>query len=106
MSKSKKVVKVSKSDLVREVAKATGNTIGNVNDVFAAIEEAVVNNLSKADEKLDVSIKLFEGITINAVYTASMQKVNNLTKKIIDVPAKIHVKPKATKNFEAKINFD
>lgn len=65
--------------------------LNNLLDIF---EEVVYDNLKSATEKESIIVPLFEGMTVEGIFTPQTTKQNNLTGKTITVASKI--KPKAT----------
>lgn len=83
----------TKNTLIRNIAKATGKSLPTVRAVYNALENSLVECLSSASPETDVSVRLFEGITIDSTFLPEKLKTNNLTGEVITTTSK--VKPKA-----------
>lgn len=91
--------------IIRAIATSDGNIdLETVRILYGYFEEYLINVLSSASEKESVSIKLFDGITIDSEYIPEKNKVNNLTGKEIMVPKHIKVKSNISRTFQSKIN--
>lgn len=100
----KKQIKITKENLIRDIAKQNKDTISNTKDFYNALEEILFNILSSVDEKQDVCIKLFEGINIDCTFIPEKTKKNNLTGKVSIVPSKIKPKFNITRSYCEKLN--
>lgn len=100
---SKKVT-YTKDMLIKTVAKNCRIDRNTVKDVYESIEDSVSDALSSANEDIDVSVRLFEGIVLNGVYVPSHEKVNNLTGETIVTKSKIVPKAHITRTYCDKIS--
>lgn len=98
--------RITKESLIKSVAKQTGNTVGAIKEVYNALEEIIFNTLSSVDEDNNVSIKLFEGISIDGVYVPEKVKKNNLTGEKKLVESKIKPKCNITRSYCEKLNLN
>ena len=97
-------IRFTKENLIKDIAKQTNQNISNVREVYNALEKDVFDILSSVDEEKDVSIKLFEGISLNGTYVPKAEKKNNLTGKVSFVESKIKPKFNITRSYCEKLN--
>ena len=100
----KESIKITKEALIRDIAEQTNKTINSVRDVYNALEKSIFDILSSVDINGDVSIKLFEGISLDGVYVPEKTKKNNLTGKESLVESKIKPKFNITRSYCEKLN--
>lgn len=94
----------TREKMIRKIAKMSKRDVSTVRSVYDTLENAVVELLKTVSDGHDVVIKLFEGISLEGVYTPEKTKVNNLTGKEIKVASKIKPKVNITRSFCEKIN--
>lgn len=97
-------IRITKENLIKDIAGKTNKTINNVKDVYNALEKTIFDILSSVDANENVSIRLFEGISIEGVYVPEKTKVNNLTGKESLVMSKIKPKFNITRSYIEKLN--
>lgn len=100
----KEPIRITKENLIREIAKQTNNNIQDVKDIYNALETLVFDILSSVDADRDMSIKLFEGVSLDGVYIPEKTKQNNLTGKTSLVKSKIKPKCNITRSYVEKLN--
>lgn len=100
----KEKIKITKENLIRDIAKQTNNNISDVKDVYNTLEKTIFDILSSVDLNGDVSIRLFEGISLDGVYTPEKTKQNNLTGEVSLVKSKIKPKFNITRSYCEKLN--
>lgn len=100
----KEKIKITKEALIRDVAKQTNKNISDVKDVYNALEKSIFDILSSVDINGDISIKLFEGISVDGTYIPEKTKQNNLTGKVSLVKSKIKPKFVITRSYCEKLN--
>lgn len=93
----------TKEMLIKDIARTTKRDLRIVRTVYNTLEEKITELLSSADINTDVSIRLFEGITIDSTYISEKTKVNNLTGKTIVTLSKIKPKANITRNYREKL---
>ena len=93
----------TKDMLVKRIASECGESSKTVRDIYNAIEEDVAKLLSCANENTDISIRLFEGITLDSTFLPEKEKLNNLTGETIMTLKKIKPKAHITRNYCEKI---
>ena len=93
----------TKAQIIKMAARSARIRKSVVEDVYNAIEEEIFKALSSADEKSDVSIRLFEGITFDAQYIPAQTQLNNLTGRTITTLAKIKAKANITRHYCGKL---
>ena len=97
-------IRFTKENIIKDIAKQTNQNISNVREVYNALKKDVFDILSSVDEEKDVSIKLFEGISLNGTYVPKSEKKNNLTGKVSFVESKIKPKFNITRSYCEKLN--
>lgn len=100
----KESIKITKDNLIKDIAKLTNKNISDVKDVYNALEKDVFDILSSVNEDKDFCIKLFEGISLNGTYISEQTKKNNLTGKVSFVESKIKPKCNITRSYIEKLN--
>ena len=100
----KEKIKITKEFLVRDIAKQTNKNINDVKDVYNALEKTIFDILSSVDIHGDISIKLFEGISLDGIYISEKTKQNNLTGEVRLVESKIKPKFNITRSYCEKLN--
>lgn len=100
----KEPIKITKENLIRDVAKQTNNSIQNVRNIYNSLEGLVYDILSSVNADKDVTIKLFEGIVLDGKYIPEKTKLNNLTGKTDFVERKIKPKCNISRNYCEKLN--
>lgn len=98
-----KVVK-TKENIIRDIAKQTGESVFNVKTIYNALEDMIFNGLSSVNENNDICIRLFEGISLDGEYVSEKTKRNNLTGKVEFVNSKIKPKFNITRSYCEKLN--
>lgn len=95
---------ITKENLIKDIAKQANKGISSVKDFYNTLESVIFKSLSSANEEQDVHIKLFEGITLDGIYSPEKTKKNNLTGEIGIVAS--HIKPKfnITRSYREKLN--
>lgn len=94
----------TKAMFINNIAMETGQDPKTVRSIYNALEEDISRFLLLADEDTDVSLRLFEGITINSTFVPEKAKVNNLTGEEIIASSKIKPKANITRNYCEKLN--
>ena len=93
----------TKDMLIRSIADACHKDMGTVRNFYNVLEENVAKLLSSATPDTDVSIRLFEGITIDSTFVPEKTKVNNLTGNVITSASKIKPKANITRSYCNKL---
>lgn len=97
-------IKITKETLIRDVAKQTDESIKDVKNIYNALEKTIFDILSSVDINGDISIKLFEGISLDGIYIPEKTKQNNLTGEISFIESKIKPKFNITRSYCEKLN--
>ena len=103
-NKNKAKLTYTKDMLIRNIAMMSGNDTKVVRAIYNALEEDIARLLSLASPDTDVSLRLFEGITLNSTFVPEKTKVNNLTGEVITASSKIKPKASITRNYCEKIS--
>ena len=96
--------KITKERIIKYIAEKEHKDIALVRSIYNTLEDVVVESLSTATPETNVSVKLFEGITLDSSFVPEKIKKNNLTGKNITVAEHIKVKANITRNYQEKIN--
>ena len=97
--------KITRDRLIRKIASATNYSIASVREVVNAMDEAILDYASSVDkENPEITIKIFEGVTLDAKYIPEKTKTNNLTGKTEHVESKIKPKFNVTRTYCQKVN--
>jgi hypothetical protein len=91
--KDKTKLTYTKNMLIKNIAMMSGNDVEVVRTIYNALEDDIAHLLSLASPDTDVSLRLFEGITLNSTFVPEKTKVNNLTGE--EIVASSRIKPKA-----------
>ena len=93
---------VSKKKLVKSIRES--HTKAVVKNVYNTLEHLLFKCLSDVNKKHDVTIKMFEGISLNGKFVPEQMKENHLTKQVNLVES--HIKPKfnITRSYREKLN--
>ena len=97
-------IRITKENLIRDTAKQTNKSIIDVKDIYNALEKTIFDILSSVDVNGNISIKLFEGISLDGIYVSEKTKKNNLTGKESFVESKIKPKFNITRSYIEKLN--
>lgn len=100
----KEKIKITKETLIKDVAKQANKSINDVRDIYNTLEKTIFDILSSVDVNGGISIKLFEGISLDGVYIPEKTKQNNLTGKMSLVESKIKPKFNITRSYCEKLN--
>ena len=100
----KEKIKVTKENLIRNIAKETNKNINDVRDFYNSLENLIFDFLSSVDVNGDISIRLFEGISLDGIYVSEKTKQNNLTGEVRLVESKIKPKFNITRSYCEKLN--
>lgn len=100
----KEKIKITKENLIRNIAKQTNKNINDVRDFYNSLENLIFDTLSSVERNGDISIKLFEGISLDGIYVSEKIKKNNLTGEVGRVESKIKPKFNITRSYCEKLN--
>lgn len=100
----KEKIKITKESLIRDIAKQTNKNINDVKDVYNTLEKTIFDILSSVKTNGDITIRLFEGISLEGTYIPEKTKQNNLTGKVNLVESKIKPKFNITRSYCEKLN--
>ena len=101
----KEKIKITKESLIRDIAKQTNKNVNDVKEFYNTLEKTIFDILSSVDVNGDISIRLFEGISLNGNYIPEKTKQNNLTGKMSLVESKIKPKFNITRSYCEKLNI-
>lgn len=95
---------ITKEKLIRNIAKKSNRTISDTKNIYNALEDVIFELLSSVNEKKDLCIKMFEGISLDGKYISEKEKKNNLTGEVSFVNSKIKPKFRITRSYCEKLN--
>jgi nucleoid DNA-binding protein len=93
---------ISKRKLIKSIENSHTKTV--IKDIYNILENSLFESLSLTNEKQNVNIKLFEGISLSGSYASEKIKKNNLTGEINLVPSRIKPKFSITRTYCEKLN--
>lgn len=93
----------TKEMLIKKIAEVSGKNVHTVRTIYNTFEGVIVKLLSSADCNTNVSLRLFEGITIDSTFVPEKTKMNNLTGNIITTASKIKPKANITRYYCDKL---
>ena len=100
----KEKIKITKEALIIDIAKQSKKDVGDVKDVYNTLEQTIFDILSSVETNGDISIRLFEGISLDGIYISEKTKKNNLTGEVSLVHSKIKPKFNITRSYCEKLN--
>ena len=93
---------VSQKKLMKSIRNFHSKAV--VRDVYDILECSIFEYLSSVNNKQDICIKLFEGISLDGTYIPDKTKKNNLTGETNLVHSKIKPKFNITRSYIEKLN--
>lgn len=100
----KEQIRITKENLIKDIAKQTNANINDVKTIYNALENTIFDILSSVDVNGDISIRLFEGISLDGIYIPEKTKINNLSGELSFVKGKIKPKFNITRSYREKLN--
>lgn len=101
--KEKNKVTYTKDKLIRKITENCNRDIHTVRTIYNSLEDMIAELLSSASPDTDISVRLFEGITLDSTFIPEKTKINNLTGKVITTISKIKPKANITRNYRDKL---
>ena len=74
-------IKITKENIIKDIANQTNKSILDVKEIYSELENVIFNTLLSVEKNRDVSIRLFEGVSLDGSYIPEKKKKNNLTGK-------------------------
>lgn len=97
----------TKAQIIHRLSRRVRVRRSLVEKIYNGLEEEIRSLLASADRDSDVSLRLFEGITVDSHYLEPKGKLNNLTGERITTLEKIKAKAKITRYYcEKLLGFD
>lgn len=93
---------ISKKKLIKSIKDS--HTKAVIKNVYNTLERLLFKSLSSVDKKHNVTIRMFEGITLDGSYIPEKTKKNNLTGEVSLVHSKIKPKFNITRSYSEKLN--
>ena len=103
MDQEKIKVTYTKDMIIKDISEECNKNKSIVRTIYNEIEKKVAKFLSSADPNTDVSVRLFEGISIDSIYIPEITKMNNLTGKVMTSASKIKPKANITRYYCDKL---
>jgi hypothetical protein len=75
-----------------------------VENVYSNTESKIRETLSKANSEQDVTIRLFDGISLDSKFVPETQKINNLTGEMVVRTGRIKPKANISRRYAEKLN--
>ena len=100
----KEQIKITKEILIKDIAKQTNKSVSEVKVFYNTLENTIFDILSSVDVNGDISIRLFEGISLDGIYVPEKTKKNNLTGQLGFIKSKIKPKFNITRSYCEKLN--
>lgn len=94
----------TKAQMIQMIARRVRIRRSLVQKIYEGFEDEIRELLASANDDADVSLRLFEGISIDGHYLAPKDKVNNLTGEKIKTMEKIRAKAKITRHYNEKLS--
>ena len=70
----KEKIKITKENLIKDIANQNNKSISDVKDIYNTLERTIFDILSSVETNGDISIRLFEGISLDGVYIPEKTK--------------------------------
>lgn len=93
----------TKAQIIKMVARSARIRKSLVKKIYEELESKIMTLLATADKDSDVSLRLFEGISIDSKFLPTKVKTNNLTGETIDTLEKIKAKANVTRYYCDKL---
>lgn len=93
----------TKETLIKNIAEISRENVHTVRVIYNTLEHIIAKLLSSANCDTDVSLRLFEGISIDSTFIPEKTKTNNLTGNIITTTSKIKPKANITRYYCDKL---
>ena len=100
----KEYIKITKENIIKDIARQTNKSVYDTRNFYNALENIIFDLLCTANERQDICIRLFEGISLDGKYIPEKTKKNNLTGEVNLVESKIKPKFNITRTYCEKLN--
>lgn len=100
----KEYIKITKENIIKDIARQTNKSVYDTKNFYNALENVIFDLLCTANERQDICIRLFEGISLDGKYIPEKTKKNNLTGEVNLVESKIKPKFNITRSYCEKLN--
>lgn len=94
----------TKARIIKMVARRARIRKSLVQKIYLALEHEIMRLLAEADEDKGVTLRLFEGISIDSEFLPQKEKLNNLTGETITTQEKIKAKANITRYYCDKLS--
>lgn len=93
----------TKAKLIKRISNSLGIRSIIVRKIYEELEESIIELLSTANEDNDVSIRLFEGITIEGEFSPEYEARDPRTGNDVVASCRIRPKVNVTRNYREKV---
>lgn len=94
----------TKREIIRQVTLRTMYDLPMVKNVYNALGDVIENLLLTARANNEVTLKMFNGLSLTGKCIPEKTKKNNLTGRTIQVPSKVKVKMVTSREFCERMN--
>lgn len=95
---------ITKEQLITQLAESGHIPVPVMRSIYSTFEQCIFTYLSSATPSEDITVKLFDGMSLECRYIPETETTHPETRKRITVPGKIWAKPKITRYYNRKIN--
>lgn len=95
---------ITKEQLIKFLVEESNMDNKVLKNIYNILESKIRNLLAEANLNQNISIKLFEGITLNSKFVNQRRRKDNLTGKIVTFKSKIKTKAIITRRYNEKLN--
>ena len=96
--------KITKEKLIKIIAEIENQDVDIVRSFYNTFEQSIKNLLSTVEQDNPITIRLFEGISLDGIYVPEKIKKSNLTGKTSVVVGRIKPKFNITRSYCEKLN--
>lgn len=93
----------TKAQIIKMIARSVRVRKSLVKKVYEGLEDEIMRLLASANENEDVTLRLFEGISIDSEFMPHKEKHNNLTGENITTLERIKARARITRNYCEKL---
>lgn len=95
---------ITKEQLIRFIAEEYDLNLKTTRQIYSSLENKIKYLLSGANPTKEITVKLFEGITLNSRYIPAKEKIDNLTGNKMMINSRLGVKANVSRRFIEKLN--
>ncbi len=95
---------INKEQIIKEIAIREGIPLPVAQSVYLTLENYIFELLSLASSVDKVSLKLFNGISIDCSYKGEKKMIHPETGELFETSPKIWARPKITRYYNRRLN--